>query len=152
MSKITQTPGTQLLLGIDHVAITVADVDATCGFYDRLFGMRVLDDHRIEGRTIVRVIVVGGGVRLSVHQAGNGVELVAAKPTPGSVDICFRWSGAIAEAVEFLASHDIPLADGPSPRRTADERPAQSVYFRDPDGNLIELMAADRGWPMERKR
>jgi catechol 2,3-dioxygenase-like lactoylglutathione lyase family enzyme len=132
-----------LLLGIDHVAITVADVDSTCGFYDRLFGVRVIDDHRIGDRTIVRVIHIGGGVRLSVHQAGNGVDLVAQKPTPGSADICFRWSGTIADAVAFLTSHGIAIVDGPSPRKTADHRPSESVYFRDPDGNLIELMAAD---------
>jgi catechol 2,3-dioxygenase-like lactoylglutathione lyase family enzyme len=132
-----------LLLGIDHVAITVADVDATCAFYERLFGLRVLDDHRLDGRTIVRVILVGGGVRLSVHQQGNGVELVARAPTPGSADVCLRWSGAIEDAAAFLRGKGVAIVDGPSPRRTADGRPSQSVYFRDPDGNLIELMAAD---------
>jgi catechol 2,3-dioxygenase-like lactoylglutathione lyase family enzyme len=132
-----------MLLGIDHVAITVADMDATCAFYNRLFGARVLDDHRLDGRPIVRVIVVGGGVRLSVHQAGNGVDLVAREPTPGSVDICFRWGGSIEQAASFLGEKGVAVIDGPSPRRTADGKPSQSVYFRDPDGNLVELMAAD---------
>jgi catechol 2,3-dioxygenase-like lactoylglutathione lyase family enzyme len=118
-------------------------MDATCAFYEGLFGARVLDDHRLDGRPIVRVIVVGGGVRLSVHQEGNGVDLVARKPTPGSVDICFRWSGAIEAAARFLEERGIAVIDGPSPRRTADGKPSQSVYFRDPDGNLVELMAAD---------
>jgi catechol 2,3-dioxygenase-like lactoylglutathione lyase family enzyme len=132
-----------LLLGIDHVAITVANLEASCAFYDSLFGISTLNDHRIDGRPIVRVIIVGGGVRLSIHQAGNGVDLVAAKPTVGSVDICLRWSASIAEAVAFLRSKSIAIIDGPSPRRTADDGPAESVYFRDLDGNLVELIAAD---------
>jgi catechol 2,3-dioxygenase-like lactoylglutathione lyase family enzyme len=135
-----------LLAGIDHVAITVADMDATCAFYDRLFGARVLDDHRLDGRAIVRVIIVGGGVRISVHQQGNGVDLVARLPTPGSEDICFRFGGAIEEAVALLRDRGVEIVDGPSPRRTADRTPSQSVYFRDPDGNLVELMAAEGGW------
>ena len=131
------------LLAIDHVAITVADLEATCAFYDKVFGAQVLLDHKLEGRPIVRVIIVGGGVRLSIHQLGNGVDLVADKPTPGSADICFRWGGSIEDAVSHLAVHRLEIVDGPSPRQTADGRPAHSVYFRDLDRNLIELMAAD---------
>jgi catechol 2,3-dioxygenase-like lactoylglutathione lyase family enzyme len=137
------TTASQPLQGIDHVAMTVADVDATCAFYDRLFGMTVLSDHKPQGRTVVRVIQVGGGVRLSIHQAGNGVELVAVKPTVGSVDICFRWNGSPQDAVDLLTAQGIAIADGPSPRPTAEGRPSLSVYFRDIDGNLVELMAAD---------
>jgi catechol 2,3-dioxygenase-like lactoylglutathione lyase family enzyme len=132
-----------LLAGIDHVAITVADLEKTCAFYAALFGAEVWRNHAPEGRTLLRVIMIGGGARLSVHQAGNGLDLVAKKPTPGSVDICFRFSGAISEAAELLKSHDIEIIDGPSPRQTADGLAAHSVYFRDPDGNLVELMAAD---------
>jgi catechol 2,3-dioxygenase-like lactoylglutathione lyase family enzyme len=131
------------LLGVDHVAITVADVDATCAFYQRLFGAAVVRDHQREGRTTVRAIHVGGGVQLSVHQAGNGVELVARRPTPGSADLCFRWAGTIDEAEGLLRRHAVTIIDGPSPRQTSDGRASQSVYFLDPDGNLIELMAAD---------
>jgi catechol 2,3-dioxygenase-like lactoylglutathione lyase family enzyme len=132
-----------LLSLIDHVAITVADVDATHAFYARLFGAEVVRNHEIDGRLIVRIIRIGGGVQLSVHQLGNGVELVAARPTPGSVDICFRYSGTIAEAAELLRGHGVTIIDGPSPRENSAMQPAQSVYFRDPDGNLVELMATD---------
>ena len=132
-----------LLQAIDHLAITVADLEATCAFYDRIFGARVLLDHKLGEQPIVRVILVGGGVRLSIHQLGNGVDLVADKPTPGSADICFRWGGTIEAAVSHVAAHGLEIVDGPSPRQTADRRPARSIYFRDPDRNLIELMAAD---------
>ncbi|TVV76740.1 VOC family protein [Sphingomonas solaris] len=132
------------LLGIDHVAITVADLEATWAFYDRLFGTRILRNYAPGGTPAVRVFILGGGTaRLSVHQAGNGVDLVAHRPTPGSADICFRWGGTIAAAVAHLAHHGVVVVDGPSPRETADGLPAQSVYFHDPDRNLIELMAAD---------
>jgi catechol 2,3-dioxygenase-like lactoylglutathione lyase family enzyme len=130
------------LLGIDHVAITEADVEATWQFYDRLFGTEILNNHMFAGALAVRVFMVGGGARLSVHRLGNGVDLVAARPTPGSADICFRWAGTAETALGHLAAHDIAVVDGASPRRTADGLPAHSVYFRDPDGNLIELMAA----------
>lgn len=132
-----------VLLGIDHVAITVADVEATWAFYDRLFGTEIINEYAPDGRPAVRVFVLGGGARLSVHQAGNGVELVAALPTPGSADICFRWGGSIDGALTHLASQAVAVVDGPSPRRTLEGLPAHSIYFRDPDGNLIELMAAD---------
>ena len=128
---------------IDHVAITVADVDATCAYYDRLFSAQVVRDHKPAGQTTVRIIKIGGGVQLSVHQAGNGVELVAARPTPGSADLCFGWDGTIEEAAAHLRAHGVTIVDGPSPRVTCDGRPSKSVYFKDPDGNLIELMAAD---------
>ena len=131
------------LLGIDHVAITVADIEATWRFYERLFGSEIINEYAPGGKPAVRVFLLGGGARLSVHQHGNGVDLVAAKPTPGSADICFRWGDSIAAAQAHLSAHGIVIVDGPSPRRTADGRPAHSVYFRDPDGNLIELMAAD---------
>jgi catechol 2,3-dioxygenase-like lactoylglutathione lyase family enzyme len=124
---------------IDHVAITVADMDVTTEFYARLFGAEVLRDHK----PIVRALRLGGGVQLSIHQYGNGVDLVAARPTPGSVDICFRIAAPIAVAVRHLGEHGIEIIDGPSPRTDNQGRPAQSVYFRDPDGNLVELMASD---------
>lgn len=132
-----------LLAGIDHVAITVADLEASCAFYTRLFGAEVLRNHVFDGRPAVRALAIGGGAQVSIHQAGNGVDLVARKPTPGSVDICFRWRGSIKDAVTHLTAHGVAIVDGPSPRQTNDRLPAHSVYFRDLDGNLMELMAAD---------
>ena len=130
------------IAGFDHVAITVADLEAPCRFYDRLFGAETHVDHIVDGRPLVRQIRLGGAM-LSVHQAGNGIDLVARRPTEGSADICFRWSGTIASAAARLDTEGIALVEGPSPRRTSDGASSQSVYFHDPDGNLIELMAAD---------
>ena len=128
--------------GIDHVAITVADLEATCAFYDALFGARQVAEIVENDRVALRQILIGGAL-LSVHQSGNGRDLVARRPTVGSVDICFRWDGGIDSAVSLLQSCAIAIIEGPVPRRTADGLPSRSVYFRDPDGNLIELMASD---------
>jgi catechol 2,3-dioxygenase-like lactoylglutathione lyase family enzyme len=130
------------ILGIDHVAFAARDLEATCAFYDKLFGARTHLDHAPEGKTLVRQIGLGGAL-LSIHQEGNGHELVARRPTVGGADICLRWSGSIDSAVDLLRTHGIPVAAGPSRRRTADGLAALSIYFRDPDGNLLELMAAD---------
>jgi catechol 2,3-dioxygenase-like lactoylglutathione lyase family enzyme len=129
-----------MLTLIDHVAITVADVEATTAFYDALFGAERLRDVAPEGRLLVRLLRIGGGVQLSVHHAGNGLDLVAASPMPGSADICFRFCGSVDAALALLDRHGIACIDGPSPRTTNAGAPAQSVYFRDPDGNLLELM------------
>lgn len=130
-----------VLAGIDHVAITVADIETTSAFYDRLFGASVLRNHMLGDRLIIRVLNIGGGVQLSIHQHGNGVDLVAARPTPGSVDICFRIDGTIGQAAAHLQEHGIAIIEGPSPRHDSDGHAAHSIYFRDPDNNLIELMA-----------
>jgi catechol 2,3-dioxygenase-like lactoylglutathione lyase family enzyme len=99
-------------------------------------------DYAPGGRSLVRQIAVGGAL-LSIHHAGNGLELVARHPTVGGADLCLRWSGNIETAAELLREHGLPIIDRPSRRRTADGLPALSIYFRDPDGNLLELMAAD---------
>ena len=130
------------VLGIDHIAFAARDLEETCGFYERLFGTRVHLDYAPDGKSLVRQIALGGAL-LSIHQAGNGLALVARSPTVGGADICLRWSGSVASAAELLRRHGIAIIDGPSPRRTADGLASHSVYFRDPDGNLLELMAAD---------
>jgi catechol 2,3-dioxygenase-like lactoylglutathione lyase family enzyme len=130
------------ILGIDHIAFAAADLEATCAFYDRLFGARTHLDYAPDGKSLVRQIALGGAL-LSIHQAGNGHTLVARHPTVGSADICLRWAGTVETAMELLRTHGIAIIDGPSRRRTADGLASLSVYFRDPDGNLLELMAAE---------
>ena len=130
------------ILGIDHIAITVSDLEATCRFYDKLFAGETRVNYAPQGRPLVRQIALGGAL-LSVHQAGNGIELVARKPTIGSADICFRWDGGIASAVALLNEHGVEIIEGPVPRHAAGGLPSRSVYFRDLDANLIELMATE---------
>jgi catechol 2,3-dioxygenase-like lactoylglutathione lyase family enzyme len=130
------------ITGLDHIAITVADLEATCAFYDRLFGVKTHIEVVRDGRVVVRQILLGGAM-FSVHQAGNGVTPIALRPTEGSADICLRWDGDIDSAIALLNTNQVEIIVGPAPRRRADGVASQSIYFRDPDQNLLELMAAD---------
>jgi catechol 2,3-dioxygenase-like lactoylglutathione lyase family enzyme len=131
------------ILGIDHVAITVADLEASAAFYDDVFGAETVAEHAMDGKTLVRQLAIGGAV-LSIHQQGNGVDLVAGRPVVGAGDICFRCSGEMSGVLELLRRKNIKVLEGPTPRQTADRQASHSVFFRDIDGNLIELMVADR--------
>lgn len=129
-----------MICGIDHVAITVADLNATCEFYVHVLGARVEEAYEIGGRIAVKRVAFGQAI-LNIHQQGNAVDLVARQPMPGSTDICFRWDGAIDAAKAQLESRGVTVIEGPVARTSADGMPGQSVYFRDPDGNLVELLA-----------
>jgi catechol 2,3-dioxygenase-like lactoylglutathione lyase family enzyme len=82
------------VLGIDHVAFAARDLEATCAFYDRLFGARTHLDYAPAGKSLVRQIALGGAL-LSIHQVDNGLDLIARQPTVGGADICLRWSGGM---------------------------------------------------------
>lgn len=126
---------------IDHVAITVADVDHTIAFYERVLGASLLHaDAWRAGRMPVALLQVGGS-RLSVHPAAAPASPHATRPTPGSVDICFRWRGPLSAAVDHLAAHGVAVEVGPVGRPASDGTRGDSVYLRDPDGNLVELLS-----------
>ncbi|MET0370088.1 MAG: VOC family protein [Sphingobium sp.] len=129
-----------MIAGIDHVAITVADVDRSCAFYDKIFGAKGRTERVVEGVVLVRQIAIGGAL-FSVHRLDNGLRPVAAHPTPGSADICLRWQGAIDPVVDLLRLAGVAIVEGPVDRIDAHGLPGLSVYFRDPDDNLIEIMA-----------
>jgi catechol 2,3-dioxygenase-like lactoylglutathione lyase family enzyme len=107
-----------MICGFDHVAITVADLDATCRFYERAVDARVEDTYVIDDKVVVKRLALGKAI-LNVHQQGNGVDLVARSPQPGSADLCFRWEGEIAEARLMLERRDVPIVEGPVGRVSA---------------------------------
>jgi catechol 2,3-dioxygenase-like lactoylglutathione lyase family enzyme len=131
--------------GIDHVAITVDDVERTVRFYQDLLGAEVgfLDEFRTSDFSVVTLVI--GASRINVHPSPPRAprDLVAKAPTPGSADICFRWDGPISGAIALLESRGLPVIDGSSPRPAADGTPATSVYTVDPDGNLLEFLTTD---------
>ncbi len=129
--------------GIDHVAITVSDVEATVAWYERVLGAspRYLAEWRA-GKIPVVILQVGES-RLSVHAAASPAKPHAKRPTPGSADLCFRWSGPLRDAAAHLAAVGIAIEEGPVPRPAADGRLGESIYFRDRDGNLLELLSTD---------
>ena len=129
--------------GIDHVALTCADPEATLEFYKRVLGAESLYEDLWRAGTIPVVLLQVGESRLSIHSADDPAEPHARVPLSGSEDICFRWDGTIVEAERMLLDQEVAIELGPVDRPAADGEPGQSVYFRDPDGNLIELLSTE---------
>jgi catechol 2,3-dioxygenase-like lactoylglutathione lyase family enzyme len=128
------------IVGLDHVAITVDDVALTVAWYERVLGATPLHfDLWLSGQIPVALLQLGGS-RLSVHPQAKPAAPYARRPTPGSADLCFRWDGTIDEAIAQLQRHEVAVIEGPVPRPAADGERGSSVYFRDPDGNLLELL------------
>ncbi len=129
--------------GLDHVAITVADVLATLDWYARVLGATpMLRDEFVAGAVPIAMLQVGAS-RLSVHPAAAPASPHARRPTAGSADLCFRWAGPLSAAVAALDAAGVPVEEGPVPRPAADGVRGSSIYFRDPDGNLLELLSTD---------
>ena len=117
---------------LDHLVITVRDLDATIRFYTEALGMTEVTFG--DGRKALAF----GNQKINLHVAGHEFEPQAASPTPGSADLCFLTDTPPEELAERLRSLDISIELGPVPR-TGATGPITSIYIRDPDGNLIEL-------------
>jgi catechol 2,3-dioxygenase-like lactoylglutathione lyase family enzyme len=129
--------------GFDHVAITVADVDATIAWYERVLGATPLHlDLWQSGQLPIALLQVGAS-RMSIHPASKPAAPHAEAPTTGSADLCFRYAGPVEEILAGLAANDVVVVDGPVPRPASNGERGTSVYFRDLDGNLLELLTLD---------
>ena len=117
---------------LDHLVLTVADIDATVDFYTRVLGMEAVTFGA--GRTALAF----GRSKINLHRAGHEFEPKAHRPTPGSADLCLIAEGPLEQVTEDLAEHGVPIEEGPV-ERTGATGPIRSVYFRDPDLNLIEV-------------
>jgi catechol 2,3-dioxygenase-like lactoylglutathione lyase family enzyme len=133
------------IAGLDHCAITVADIETTMNFYRDLFGCEILYEEQWRAGSIPVISMVFGANLINVHDAASPASPHARRPTPGSGDICFRWEGSIESAIQLLEQHAVEIVFGPVARPASDGRAAQSVYFRDPDDNLMELLAPNDG-------
>jgi catechol 2,3-dioxygenase-like lactoylglutathione lyase family enzyme len=123
------------LVRIDHVVIHVSDWDRSNAFYAEVLGAELIGGDR--GRTYYRL----GDQQLNVHGPGSSPEPVALLPgQPGSADLCFVWDGPAARAIAHLEAHDVQVIEGPVPRHGG-RGEGTSVYFRDPDGALLELIS-----------
>ena len=118
--------------GLDHLVLTVADVGRTRDFYERVLGM----EPAVFGEG--RYGLAFGSQKINLHEAGREFEPKAAVPTPGSADLCFLANASVAEVIEHLRANGVEILEGPV-GRTGATGPIKSVYFRDPDGNLIEV-------------
>jgi catechol 2,3-dioxygenase-like lactoylglutathione lyase family enzyme len=124
---------------LDHLVLTVKNIETTCAFYAKALGMEV--------------IIFGGGRRalsfgsqkINLHEHGGEFEPKARQPTPGSADLCFITSVPLPDVVNHLDSYGVTIIEDPV-QRTGATGPILSVYFRDPDMNLIELSNRMSPW------
>ncbi len=117
---------------IDHLVLTVRSVEATCDFY-----AECLDFQRVDapGRpTALRF----GQQKINVHQADGTFDPKARRPTEGSADFCLIAAVPLSDVLDRLARRHVPVELGPVERDGA-LGPMRSIYFRDPDGNLVEV-------------
>ncbi len=123
---------------IDHIVLTVFDLDRTLDFYSRVLGMEPVTF--AGGRRGLAF----GTQKLNLHQAGREFEPKALKPAPGAIDLCFIAATPLEEVIGVLRSEGVAIIDGPV-SKTGALGPMMSVYFRDPDGNLVEVSNYSEG-------
>lgn len=121
---------------LDHLVLTVRDIDATVRFYEDALGMQAVRFTAKDGSA--RVALGFGQQKINLHQQGREFEPKADKATPGSADLCFLTRTPVQEAILHLEARGIAVIEGPVPR-TGATGPILSIYIRDPDGNLIEI-------------
>ena len=121
---------------IDHMVLTVADIDETCDFYARVLGME-------------KVVFAGGRValafgcqKINLHPAAAPYTPRAKAALPGTGDLCLIANTPIAQVIQHLKAEGVPILQGPV-AKTGATGPITSVYFRDPDDNLIEVSNYD---------
>ena len=124
------------LVSLDHLVLTVADIDATIRFYVEVLGMRHMPFQVADGST--RHALAFGTQKINLHKASAEFDPKAVHPTPGSGDLCFLTDAPLVDWQAHFAAHDITVEDGPVHRSGA-TGPITSLYVRDPDGNLIEV-------------
>ncbi len=117
---------------LDHLVLTVQSIEATCDFYSRALGMKVVTF----GNN--RKALQFGRQKINLHERGKEFDPKAASPTPGSGDLCFITEVPLSQVMEHIRSCGVKILEGPV-RRTGAVGSIESIYFRDPDGNLIEV-------------
>lgn len=120
------------VVALDHLVLTVADIERTVDFYTRVLGMEA---HTFEGG---RVALHFGVQKINLHEVGRVIDANVRHATPGSADLCFLTKTPMVEVITSLASLGVPTIEGPV-RRTGAQGPMQSVYVYDPDENLVEI-------------
>lgn len=117
---------------LDHLVLTVRDLQAAIDFYTRALGMQEVT---FGGG---RKALAFGAQKINLHLAGREFEPKAQTPTPGSADLCFLTDTPVERYAAHLATIGIRVIEGPV-ARTGATGPLLSIYLRDPDLNLIEI-------------
>lgn len=117
---------------IDHLVLTVRNICDTIAFYTRVLGMEEVTFG--EGRKALAF----GTQKINLHEAGREFEPKALHPKPGSADLCFLTAEPLARVVKHMENCGVDILEGPI-ERTGAQGPIESIYIRDPDGNLLEI-------------
>lgn len=117
---------------LDHLVLTVSNIEATTTFYTSVLGMGIVT---FAGD---RKALSFGSQKINLHQYQKEFEPKAQQPTPGSADLCFITSTPLSEVINHLTACNVSVIEGPV-QRTGATGSILSVYFRDPDMNLIEV-------------
>jgi catechol 2,3-dioxygenase-like lactoylglutathione lyase family enzyme len=120
------------IYAIDHLVLTVCDAAATRRFHVEGLGLALVTF--AGGRSALQI----GVQKINLHHAGREFEPKAARPTPGSGDFCLLTDEGLGAVADRMAALGYPVELGPVPRAGA-TGPLESVYFRDPDGSLVEV-------------
>jgi catechol 2,3-dioxygenase-like lactoylglutathione lyase family enzyme len=122
------------VISFDHAVVAVSDWERSNAFYRDVLGAELIEHGAGWAYRF-------GDQQLNLHGPGVHAEPLASDPVrPGNSDLCFRWDGPIDAAVEHLRTHGVAVELGPVPRAGA-RGAGTSVYFRDPDGSLLELIS-----------
>lgn len=120
------------ITSIDHIVLTVADIEKTIQFYTEVLGFELITFGN--NRKALRF----GNQKINLHQKGREFEPKALFPTSGSADICFITETGLEDVLKELQAKNIQITEG-IVERTGALGKIRSVYLRDPDSNLIEL-------------
>ncbi len=126
------------IASLDHLVLTVADIERSSAFYARVLGMT---PQRFESGGVERFALAFGAQKFNLHQVDRVVDRNVRHATPGSADICLLTDTPLSEVVEHLGASGVSIIEGPV-RRTGAVDPLMSVYFYDPDENLVEVSNA----------
>jgi len=121
---------------IDHLVLTVRSVEATCAFYERALGFRRIDTPGLP------TALAFGRQKINLHEVSRTFEPQAEAPIPGSGDFCLITERDLDEVRAHLEAAGVPIELGPV-KRTGAEGAMTSLYFRDPDDNLVEVSRYD---------
>ena len=117
---------------LDHLVLTVGDIEASCAFYTSVLGTQLIEF--AGGRKALKF----GEHKINLHEFRKEFEPKAAHPTPGSADLCFLTTTPLTEVTARLRQSKVEIIEGPV-ERTGANGPILSVYLRDPDNNLLEI-------------
>ena len=117
---------------IDHLVLTVGNIHATVFFYTRALAMK--EAISSDGRVALHF----GGQKINLHATDEAINPKAGNPQPGSADLCFLTTTPLDAVIRHLRNVGVEIIEGPV-RRQGATGPLSSIYFRDPDGNLIEV-------------